>query len=526
MTRFGVLGAAALLWLALAPAGWADTISERPDRVSVTIYRGGGDTDSAEVADPDGDPSEGLGLIREERTIDIPAGRSRISFRGVASGIVPQTAAIEGLPGVMIERNQDYDLLTPGALIAKSMGQTITLTHTNPTTGAETSERAVVRSGPDGVMLDFGDRLEALSCSGLPERIAFDSLPAGLTSSPTLSVVVDAPQAGRYRVTLTYLAVGLLWSADYVARIAPDGATLALTGWITLANRTDTGFDLAPTEVVAGQLAMDEDTRPIDVEAIRLYQNCWPLPWNGWRPSPPAPPAPPPVYAPIAVSGFADSSDVEAVIVTGSRIARQSELGDYKLYSLPENTTISAHQTKQVMMLDEPSVRFRRVYRVAFDEADISDDPDSDDFRVEALLRFDNNLKDGLGKPLPAGVVSVLEPGQRGPVLIGEKQLRDVPVGEPIEIALGGANDVSVRPVGVDFKYVRGGWAKGRFELALANNKPFAITLEVTVRDEYHEGFQILGESSRHVLKDGRIVWSFPLQPGERAKLSYSARWK
>ena len=51
----------------------------------------------------------------------------------------------------------------------------------------------------------------------------FDAAPPGLTATPTLSAVVEAPHAGRYVIRLSYLATGLRWSADYVARLSPDG---------------------------------------------------------------------------------------------------------------------------------------------------------------------------------------------------------------------------------------------------------------------------------------------------------------
>ena len=74
---------------------------------------------------------------------------------------------------------------------------------------------------------------------------------------------VRAATAGRYTVQLSYLALGLHWSADYVARIDADDRTLKLTGWLTLVNSTGTTFANTPAEVIAGKLARDEEeTQP------------------------------------------------------------------------------------------------------------------------------------------------------------------------------------------------------------------------------------------------------------------------
>jgi hypothetical protein len=102
--------------------------------------------------------------------------------------MIPQTAAVTGLDGAVAEQNYDYDLLTPGSLAARSVGETVRLVRTNPATGARTEERAVIRSAPEGVVLDVNGRIEALDCSGLPEKLVFDRLPEDLADRPTLSV--------------------------------------------------------------------------------------------------------------------------------------------------------------------------------------------------------------------------------------------------------------------------------------------------------------------------------------------------
>ncbi|HRD44928.1 MAG TPA: hypothetical protein PLF78_00440 [Caulobacter sp.] len=518
MPSRGILGAA--LALVLVQPARAQTVSPAPDAVSITVYRDGR-VDTADLYDPDSAP-EGLVLVTETRTIDLPAGRARISFRGVAEGIVPQTAAIEGLPGEMVERNQDYDLLSPGALIAKSIGKTVRLVRTDRATGETVEQRAIVRSGPDGVMLEIDGELEALRCSGLPERLVFDEAPEGLTDKPTLSLVTRSPEAGRYKVRLTYLAVGVNWSADYVARIRPDGRTLDLTGWITLANRGNTTFTNAPTQVLAGRVQRDDDTRPTEVEAIALAARCWPLPGNGFArlpllmDAPPPPPPPPRMATPVA------EARVEDIVVTGSRIARQEELGDYKLYVLPDPTPVAANQTKQVLMLHEAAVPFERVYGFRVQQDELDDGAAGDDHPASVLLRLQNRKERGLGKPLPAGAVSVMEPDGGRLVLAGEDTIEDAPVGLPVEIEMGEAMDVAVRPTVVRAWTVRKK-QRGAIEVAIANDKTVPIRFELAHDSGgWRRGFRIVSSSDRYAEVKGRPTWSLTLAPGERRLVRYT----
>src|SRR6185312_3019244 len=140
------------LALTVPAAAWADdVISPAADSVGVTIYRDGPVVTAQLRAGQAGDT--GLALITETRTVDLPAGRTRIRFQGVADGIVPESAAIEGLPSGVVERNFDYDLLDPASMLARSIGQTVTLRRVDAKTGKVTEEEAVVRSAPDGTVL-------------------------------------------------------------------------------------------------------------------------------------------------------------------------------------------------------------------------------------------------------------------------------------------------------------------------------------------------------------------------------------
>src|SRR3546814_3000232 len=56
----------------------------------------------------------------------------------------------------------------------------------------------------NAVVLQTADGFEGLRCSGLPETLAYDSIPAGLSAKPTLSVTTRSPEATTADVTLTY----------------------------------------------------------------------------------------------------------------------------------------------------------------------------------------------------------------------------------------------------------------------------------------------------------------------------------
>lgn len=505
-----------LVFLAASPAA-GQVVSPAPDAAAVTVYRFDYAPEPDEDVRLDGlGPLDGLAMIRETRTVDLPAGRSRILFRGVVDTMIPETAAVEGAPGAIVERNQDYNLLTPGALIEAAVGEEVTLVRQPLGGGAETRLRAIVRSGAQGPVLEIAGSLEALGCSHWHERLVFDELPPALTERPTFSIVAEAPRAGRYQMRLSYLATGIAWSADYVARVAPGGQSLDLTGWVTLANQTSASFTDAPTDVVAGTLSRDPETAPPELKPTTLEDNCWPtgvrsrveeIVQAGYRI--------PPLAAPPA------SAVIEEIVVTGA-MARQSDLGDYKLYTLPEPTTVAARQTKQVMFLDQRNVPFERIYAYRFDPRE-DDDPGPD--RPAVLLRLRNEAGAGLGKPLPAGAVAVMEPGVGGiPVLAGQRRISDTPVGLPLDVELGLAMDVTV-VVRVAEEDSLGDRTELEVEAEFFNDKRIPIVLEYR-QAILGDGFRVVRTSRRAGRKNGEPLWTFRLAPGDRARLHYRVAYE
>jgi hypothetical protein len=498
-----------ILALLLAAPVRAAVISDGAEQVAVTIYHEGFvDTETLREM---GDRTAGFGMVRETRTVDLPMGISDIQFRGVAATMVPQTADLSGIPDGTIERSFDYNLLSPASLLRKSVGDAVRLVRTDPGTGQAREEAATIVSSDNDTVLRIGDRYEVLSCSGLPEKVIFDRVPDGLMERPTLTVRVRAEKAGRYVLTLRYLATGLNWSADYVARIQPDGRTLNLSGWITLANFGETGFRGATVDVMAGHVEMDDETMPPELGESALDRpRCW-LPLRQIAAAPPAlSPAP----------TFVEGVSVESVIVSSSRIVPR-DFGDLKQYVLPETTDVAAQQTKQVQFLDQENVPFQRVYEA---RGEIGGSPEGL-LPASVILRLRNTKEAGLGKPLPAGKIATIQNAQdREPLLLGEgSRLTDTPLGLPVEIVAGETTDVWAHMREIERS--RSGSPGNRresstIEVTLGNSKSEAVEFEWRVADEGYA--RVTDESLEHRSEDGDWIWRVSLKPGERVELRYT----
>jgi len=492
--------------------------SARADSVAVTIYR------------------DDLALITETRTVDLPADAVTLVIDDVVETLLPQSAIVTDSGRALAESNFDFDRLTPRSLLERSIGETVTITRTNPETGRVTRTAATIVAVGEGVVLETADGAEALYCSGLPERLELMRVPEELLAKPRLSVKLAAGEAGPRTVKVSYLAHGFAWSSDYVAHLNERSDAMSLAGWATLTNSTGTVFEQAEVQLVAGRLnileeyeggsaaepvyahdgetAVEARVRLINEEAfaeVALLRDCFAteIPVEILRRE---------LVRPTAMMfqrGVAQDS-LEELAVTGSRIERE-EFGDYQLYRLPWRTDLAARQTKQVLFLDEPQVRVERFYSVRL--ASLAEPIDQNVTIPELVVRFENDEGDGLGEPLPSGVVRVFERYGESEVFAGEAEVGDRPVGLPVELTIGRAQNVMLE---MSTASVEGDTRQDQVEVVvttehrIVNNKAVPIDLEIRHGVEpYYSNLKVDRTSRPMRRKYGDLAWRFVVPPGE-----------
>jgi hypothetical protein len=516
-------GALLLTLLAAAPA-LPVAVSPAPQAVSVTVYR----DPSGGEAPMDLDWLKGYALITETRAVSLPAGESVVRFEGVAGNILPVSAILRGLPRGVAETNHDARLLSAGALVDAALGRQVHVRRTNPATGRVEESEAIVRSGPEGIVLQSAKGIEALRCSGLPETLVYDAVPAGLSAKPTLAMTIRAGVPVDATVQLSYLATQFDWRANYVASVAPDGTTLDLFAWLTLANGNDETFADAGAQVVAGRPNWEEEDEDEGARAVapQIELRCWPS--GDLRTEDLLNNLP---------QSFASQGD--QIVITGSRIARGNltsvvpvtvvtaelePLGDVKLYRVPIPVTVAAHGQKQVALLHQEKVRFERIYRAQVYAA--TDPTGEETDQAVILLRTRNVEARGLGKPLPAGSVSIFEDDAGRPMLAGAGWIRDTAIGEDLDISVGKSPDVAVtsRSIAAGKPGKTGEKLPVRNEIRVANAGPSAAEVEIAIETLDDEHYRLQDPSHRLESKNGRPLWRARVPANGRARLSFTMK--
>ncbi len=426
--------------------------------------------------------NQDLALVKDRRTVPLAAGSNRLAFIDVSALIRPETALLNSSEGQLdvLEQNFDFDLLTPEKLLEKSVGGTVRLITTNPETGAETVEEATVLSVAGGVVLRVGDRIETAPVG----RIVFSEVPANLRARPTLVVEIDNEAApGDRPVELAYLTGGLSWSADYVAALSADEATIDLNGLVTLTNMSGTSYRDARLQLVAG-----------DVNRVRQDMMF-----------------------------RADMMAAEAA--SPAPAMTEQALFEYHLYTLERPTTIADNQTKQVALLSGSDIPVTKEYRFV-NIANAYDYIRAEAPRANAdvHIAFDNTEAAKLGLPLPQGTVRVYKNDDDGQALfVGEDAIEHTPKNESVKLTLGKAFDVTARPKQTDFVRLSDRSFEAAYEIEIKNAKtePVSVTVAETIPGEW----KVLEESVTHEKTSAfQAEWQVDVPAEGSSTLTYRVR--
>jgi hypothetical protein len=385
-----------------------------------------------------------IALVRDIREFAVPAGESDLHFIDIAATVNPATVHFRSLTDPsrvsVLEQNYEYDLLEPEKLLRKYVGRDVTLIRLRAESGTTKQEEVKARlvSYNNGPIWKIGDEY----VTGLSsDHLRFPELPSNLYSRPTLVWRLLNRGGPRHRIEASYLAGGLSWQSDYVLTVGRDDKTADLDGWVTLTNGSGTAFRDAKLQFVAG-----------DLNRVR------------------------PAARKQALEMMADATAAAPAMM-------QEAFSEYHLYTLGRRTTIANQETKQLALLNGTGVPVEKRFIVDGQSfyyrnrrspgAPIKDS-------VQVFYRFRNDVKSGLGAPMPAGVVRVYQADSKGGLqFVGEDRIDHTPKDEALDLKIGNAFDIVCERNQTDFEKISDSVYEMEFAITLRNHKATPIAVQV-----------------------------------------------
>jgi len=443
--------------------------------------------------------NQNLSLVREERTFPLGKGTSTVVVPDVPATIDGTSVHFLSLTdpeGVrVIEQNYQYDLVSQARLLERYVGREVEFVRTDPATNREYSVPGKLLAtgyvqqpgypyavaGTGGITAEINGKIEI----GPAGRLVLPALPEGLVLKPRLQWTVASDREGNHASEVSYLAGGLSWSADYVVLLDRDDARLDLTGWVTLTNGSGTTFKNAGLKLVAGD--------------VNVVQN--------------------------QLGGMMKAAREEAVADAAAPQFRQTNLFEYKLYTLQRRTDLAENETKQIELTSARDVAAKKsfIYDGLGDEwrswynnysyRGQGSFGQQSNPRVGVFVTFRNSESENMGMPLPKGKVRVYKRDEDGKEqFIGEDEIDHTPKDEEVRLYLGNAFDIVGERVQRDFKtYAGGRVVEETIEIRVRNHKDAAAVVQVYEHPWRWTQWEITGASSGWSKVDQSTI-KFPLR--------------
>lgn len=442
-------------------------------------------------------------LVKDTRLLEVPLekGLNIVRFRDVAATIDATSVYFRSLTDpagtTVVEQNYEYDLVDANKLLHKYIDKQITVL----TKDGQLYEGTLLSfDGGQIVLRDDEQKLSMIQRGENVKKIGFSALPQGLLTRPTLVWEVQAEKPGKHLVQVSYIARQMNFSADYNLVINEKDTAIDLSGWVTINNQTGTGYKDAAVKLLAG----DTGTQPLRQRQLGFGPDYY---------------------------------------KTLSELAPTAKVGDdpsqafaeYRMYKLPETTTVNSNQVKQIELIKAAAVPVKKIY--VYDGAKVNwnwysrywDDNFGRDEnkKVNVLVEFENRAARGLGIALPRGKCRVYKrDDDKSLEFIGEDLIDHTSRDEKVTLYIGDAFDIVGERTQKAFRKISDHVCEEDFEIKVRNHKDEPVTVEVLEKLYRWSEWRMLEANHEYKKLNSRtIIFPVTVPKDGEVVITYSVRY-
>jgi len=376
--------------------------------------------------------NDDLSLVRSNFELELKQGRQEYNFDDITSRISAPSVIVRSLgDGVRVaEQNYEYDLAGKWQIMAKYLDKEVSLlTKDNSTIKGilkffDGSSYGVIESGTNRLLVVSDAETQVVQLA---------ELPANFYTKPTLHWSLLADRTGKHPIQLSYLTGGFSWDVTYNS--VWDEKILAVNSWVTIKNQSGKAFRDVNLKLIAGDInRVYED---YDYWGRKMY---------------------PEMSMDAAFGGMGAAPSFEEKV-----------FHDFHMYTLDQKVSFANNQTKQIALYPTQNVKATALYEFPTWGSG-----------VNSVIKFKNTEENGIGKPLPKGVIKVYKQDSDGNLeFIGEDRINHTSKNEEITINTGKAFDLVGSTLVRDQANISKNVTERTIQVTLRNNSAETKTINV-----------------------------------------------
>jgi len=279
--------------------------------------------------------------------------------------------------------------------------------------------------------------------------------------------------SGGVPVEITYFTSGLSWRAFYMGTLTNDEKTMDLDGYVRVTNHSGEDYPDAQTRLIVGKIHILDQIAELAQRAFPYGQPISPVLLDEG--------------AEVATYEYAQAvggARTELDMASKKKEITKEGLSEYFLYTIEGTETIPDGWSKRLPSFKVKDVPVKNLYKYEEERYGAN---------VIRFLSFKNDKEHNLGDtPIPDGVIKVFRTADEQAHLsyTGQAGFKYIPVDENVELNLGAAPDVRVKPKlmkysTANYSFDRRGNIDGfdeikTFKVEVENFRDIPVRVEVT----------------------------------------------
>jgi len=292
----------------------------------------------------------------------------------------------------IFSQNYEYDLANSNKILQKYIGKEIEIV--SKTDDKFLGQLQFVDGSTVGILEKTTNKLILVKSAEI-RNFNLAELPDNFYLKPTLHWKLITKKAGKYPIDLSYICRGMSWEVTYNAVWNDTKNEMEINSWVTITNETGKAFADTKLKLIAG-----------DVQKLKKR------------------------YGEHLDTRMSFTLESEG---KGVPSFEEKSFHDFHLYTLSDKVSINNNQTKQITLFPTAIAKAnsRYEYQTYTD-------------KIASKIEFKNSEVDGLGMPLPKGIVKIykLDEADDNLEFIGEDRIDHTAAEEKVTLTTGYAFDL------------------------------------------------------------------------------------
>lgn len=419
---------------------------------------------------------DNIALVNETRSVSLKNGLNLVVLKDLPLMLEP-TSLIFSFNNQSVKLREQYfayDLKNTQTMLNKSIGNYIRILH--PELGTVQGTLISAKEGMLVIETADGDLQILSDNAGLQFIIEKSQMQQAFATEPTVYCSMESEINSEISADMSYLTSGMTWSAEYAAIIDESEKEMTLSTRTNLSNYSGKTFRNCDLVLLAGELNRPLETRR-NLTATGIQR----------------------INEMMTSSAKVDFSEGEEF--------------EYHIYRLGRKIMLENQQQKILPLYPIQKSEISKIYNYNYQK-----DPTG----ISVIVSAKNSAENGLGYPLPKGIVRIYKKYDNHLLILGEDNIPHTPPDEKIDLKIGKAFDIIAERKILDQKKEGKNNERMKISIDFRNRKDQDIEILVTEPVISRYEYKILSSNIKiHKKEAKQVEFIVPLKANQTNILEY-----